>query len=299
MGLLNVINESGIDFESVPLPKKSNVKSNSVELLKKYVKESSESRLDFFEFTKKYNLNICAVLEKYNDIYAVSECIGFDGLSIIQTISTPDFWNGTIPTKNQWYRFQTGDDTISPFYQFLSFDFKEQIDNIYIYYCEENDKILMICSHNETDLSNDAELLEDFRLLVKEPETEIENEKIEISIDSQIMKYSIEVEKAVKTFLALNLKNLNYMEYFKQVLYKEIWYDLQMFFNRHYYVYHTSAAKFNFISFTKTEISDASFLEHLKKNLAYILDEEVSLINFYNFGKASSYSEITSFLKAE
>lgn len=299
MGLLNVINESGIDFETVPLPKKSNVKANSVELLKKYVKESAENRLDFFEFTKKYNLNICAILEMYKDSFVVSECIGFDGLTIISTLSTPDFWNGTIPSKNQWYKFSTSDNTITPFYQFLSFELKEKIENIYIYF-STNNKILVLCSDEEIDLSDDTYLLNDFNLLItKDSCQEIDNTKIEIGIDTTITKYSIEFEKAVRTFLALNLKNLEMMEYFNKIFYQTIWYSFNKYFNRHYYIYQTSLTKLNFISLTKTEISDSLFLEHIKKNLKLILEDEVNLINLHNLGKASSYSEIAAFLKAE
>ena len=234
MGVLKVINDSGIDFESVPLPKKSNVKSNSIELLKKYVKESSEARLTFVEFAKKYNLGMCAVLEQYNDKYMVSDSIGLDGFTVITTIATPDFWNGTIPSRNQWYKFSTSDNTITPFYQFLSFNMKERIENIYIYYTDTN-KILFLCSDNEIDLSNDKLLLDDFRFMLKiEDKKEIDNEKIEIELDTIINKYSIEFEKAVKTFLALNLENLEYLNYFKKVFHKIVWYTLNTYFNRFY-----------------------------------------------------------------
>ncbi len=299
MGLLNVIMESGIDFESIPLPKKSNVKSNSIELLKKYVKESSEARLDFFEFTKKYSLSTCAILELHDNEYVVSDCIGFDGISIIQTLSTADFWNGTIPSKNQWYRFSTSDSTITPFYQFLSFNLKEKVENIYIYFSAESSKILMICSIDEVDLTDDADLLEDFKLLKEEKPEEIDNSKIEISVDSVINKYSIDFEKAVKTFLALNLDNIDYLDYFKKIIYQVLWYQLNSYLNRHYYIYHTSESAFNFISFTKTQIEDKLFLQHLKKNLETILNDQADLVILHNLGTASSYSEITSFLKAE
>lgn len=298
MGLLNIIKESGIDFDSVPLPKKSNVKSNSVELLKKYVRESAVKRLDFYEFTKKYNLKICAILEAYKNNIVVSNCVGFDGITIISTLSTIDFWTGTIPSRNQWYKFSTSDNTIAPFYQFLSFNLKEKIENIYIYYTD-SDKILLLCSDTEIDLTDDKYLLDDFTHLVESEDKEIDNTKIEIDVDSTITKYSLEIEKAVKTFLALNLTNLEFLDYFKKIFYNAIFYELNNFLNRHYYIYHTEEVKFNFISLIKTDISDSLFIEHLKKNLAPLLDEEVNLLVLHNLGKASSYSEISSFLKAE
>ena len=112
MGLLQKLSDSALNtpVKQEPVENKPVVikKSNSVGLLKKSLLANTTSdsrRLDFFEFTGKYNLEICALLKNENGNYRITNCLGLDGESICLSVSTEDFWEGIIPDAEKLYTF--------------------------------------------------------------------------------------------------------------------------------------------------------------------------------------------------
>ena len=125
MGLLQKLSDTGIEppaKEPQPVPDKPVVlkKSNSVGLLKKSLYASENRGLDFFEFTGKYNLEMCAILKNTDGEYRIQNCVGFDGESICLSVSTVDFWEGTINQANKGFSFNTDSSDALPFFQFFS-----------------------------------------------------------------------------------------------------------------------------------------------------------------------------------
>ena len=153
MGLLNKLSESGLVKEEkkpAVLDKPIVKKSNSVGLLKKSLNmTNSSNRLDFFNFIKKYNLQICAVFNSQNDVYCVEHSCGLDGESICLSVSTRDFWDGIS---------QDDQDTL-PFYQFFSAKIKDKISNLN-FFKADNGNIFLFQSDKEilnsiyTDIEN-------------------------------------------------------------------------------------------------------------------------------------------------
>ena len=106
-------------------------------------KKVSEKTISFIQFTKKFNISLCAVFSKIDNNYLITNSVGFDGISIISSISTNDFWDGTINNPNKWYSFTTNSEMV-PFFQLFSFNQKDKIKGIYI--CRFEDKVFMVCS---------------------------------------------------------------------------------------------------------------------------------------------------------
>ena len=135
MGLLSKTSAAEMQIkENLPPAVEPQIKkSNSLGLLKR-----SESilnnihELDFFNFITKYKISSCALFHKSGDYYFIDNSIGFDGSSIITSFSSKSFWDGTISENNKLLAFCKKDNSISPFYQFLSEDLKEKTDIIYI-----------------------------------------------------------------------------------------------------------------------------------------------------------------------
>ena len=143
MGLLQKLSENGLEPEKKeePVLDKPVVlkKSNAVGLLKKSLLASENRRLDFFEFTGKYNLEMCALLKNQNGTYSITACTGIDGESICLSTSTQDFWAGTISQPNKLiYSYDMSTSDALPFLQFFSSKLKKQIKSFNIIKTKNN-----------------------------------------------------------------------------------------------------------------------------------------------------------------
>ena len=85
----------------------------------------------FSEFSSAYGLSHCAVLSIINGSFVITACTGLDALTIGLSVSSPDFWNGTLKSSD-FCTFLLSDGTIAPFYQLFSPEMKEKILGIHI-----------------------------------------------------------------------------------------------------------------------------------------------------------------------
>lgn len=84
---------------------------------------------NFEKIARKYTLDKLALFVKDGNNFFMSYSYGFDKESIAKSLSTYDFWNGTI-TIEEWKVYEK-EDTI-PFLQLLSNNDKFDIEKIYI-----------------------------------------------------------------------------------------------------------------------------------------------------------------------
>lgn len=96
--------------------------------------QEKTSGLAFSNFVRKYNIKCCALFEKVNDNYIITNSIGFDFNSIIKSKSTIDFWNGLNESSD-----------LSIFKQFFSSELSEKIKTINVKKIN-SEKILMLCN---------------------------------------------------------------------------------------------------------------------------------------------------------
>ena len=184
-------------------------KSNSLGLLKR-----SESilnnihELDFFNFITKYQISYSALFQKSGDYYFIDNSLGFDGSSIITSFSSKSFWDGTILEKNKLLSFYKEDNSISPFYQFLSEELKEKTRIIYI--LKNEDKILFVCSEKEIKSLDNSNFIDDFNQLSESCNNnynQSNSESIKVDIHTALDKY----------ILSQNIFSYNYNSFYKSL----------------------------------------------------------------------------------
>jgi len=113
-------------------------------------KESPQilSGLSFFDFTKKYSLPHSAVFTECNSFFVFSAASNLDGDTILQSISTSDFWEGTVE-NNKWTFFSKEESNLNIILQFFSDNLKSKINFVNIY--RNNDKILLAAYESKPD----------------------------------------------------------------------------------------------------------------------------------------------------
>ena len=252
----------------------------------------SKSGLAFSDFITKYSLKNCAVLEQNNSDYLITHSIGFDSHSILNATSTCDFWNGICKQSGKIYNF-SGDE-ISPFLQLFSEKLKYEIKTIFVY---KNSASKILLSSNEIlqNAANDFEKLSDLRHSIN-----ILNLNSQIKEKSLVLKFSLDFNEAIESFLSTEAKNLtaSYKLYSRAIM-DEVYNRFVCFYN----TLDSSALTENNLLKTVFVVDKAFSTEliinHLILNLREVIDNFAELIQFENCGTADSCEQIQNFLQAE
>ncbi len=85
---------------------------------------------DFHDFANEIGLRKTAILVPYASRFFMRYAHGFDAETILKSVSTADFWNGTFPGIREWQRV---DGTrLEPYYQLFSSDEIHRMQSIYL-----------------------------------------------------------------------------------------------------------------------------------------------------------------------
>ncbi len=90
---------------------------------------STTELIDFHDFAKKNDLPFCALLIPFNNHFFMRYSHGFDVDTILKSVSSVDFWDGTIQ-KDKWVTYSGS--TLEPFYQFFSQNFLTTLNTLHI-----------------------------------------------------------------------------------------------------------------------------------------------------------------------
>ncbi len=168
---------------------------------------SDSEKLSFFDFIHKNSLSHCCIFKKINSIFVSSFSWGFDGDTILQSISTSDFWEGTIKPE-QWNTFSREENSLNTMLQFFSEKLKSNFNFVYVY--EINDYILLIAEESvflrepELDkisadfLNIDLEKLPEYKDLLSDNETPC-SVKCTFSIENALNEIMEQLSPSMKT----------------------------------------------------------------------------------------------------
>lgn len=293
MGLLSKLSEGA--FASSEKTEKADLEKASG-LLQKSILLSSK-KLNY-QYISDLGIDFYAFFEKSDNHYIISNSYGLDSATIFASYSTVDFWNGSIIHKNQWNYFSEKESTISQFYQFFSFDLKDKIKAVAVYFSDD-DTIIMLGSSNEsfTPLSEDFyQQLTEFFSTEKKTLSAKEIQKPE---KINVYKMIIDIEECVDNILSENLSEKDKLSLFRNSICHEIQNRIAAMFTKPNWCTHKSPVISNIVLFSKSELNDEILLNHIIYTFSTFAQENSQLINIHLLGKALSYAEILEFLQAE
>lgn len=195
MGLLSRIS-AGID-----IPAEANSINES--LLESSLKKET-GKLSFFDFLKKNSISHCAVFSKAESFYSFCFSWGFDSATVLQSISTSDFWEGS--TKlNQWTLFSSETNNLNTILQFFPDSQKKSFSASYVY--NAGNYLLLIA--NEKNIYSDSELKklsEDFNIInfsntefISESSKKNNNIQLTVNFTAAISEYSGKLNPVLKS----------------------------------------------------------------------------------------------------
>lgn len=265
-------------------------------LLSKTLSLADSNKIPFKQFTKKYNISLCAVFSKFDNDFVITDSTGFDGISIISSISSSDFWNGTIKNKNEWQHYNSNEEML-PFFQLFSFNQKDKITGISIRYFEN--KIFMACSTEKVNFTASEALTKDLLNLSFENNAQLNIEQFNRGKDVTIYKYKYDFSTALNFHIQKSLRKTEYTEIIYETIAKELLNFLEKCFPSPHIVSRTTKNSINIIYCNSSNVPFELLKAHLVKECYALLDDESKFISFTLEGTANSYKELIDFLQAE
>ncbi len=248
--------------------------------------------LAFSDFINKHSIKTCALLEKHEADYIVTNSIGFDVHSIVSAVSTVDFWNGICKSDNKIFSFSGLQK--SALLQLFSSSLKENLDVISTYRNSKGN--ILLCEGNIT-----VEAAKDFELISNiDHQNDIQQINAQIKDGSVVLLFKINFSDAVKACYEKEFNNSN-LEYsnFERAVFNEI-------YNRFCCNYNISDATIkNGINKLKTVfVTDKAYsvnliTHHIVLNLKETLEAYTDMIQIDFAGTADSCEKIQLFLQAE
>lgn len=265
-------------------------------LLSKTIELSKNSDFDFYNFITKHNLDLCGIFSKFESLFLFEDCFGLDGSSIFSCESTCDFWNGTIAQKDKFYYFSKDDSF--PFYQFFSFNQKDKISNVSVYFSSKINKILFICNNENYIKKNEIQIIKDFESIVSSTST-FNTDLINKAKDDIITKYEINFGSTVENFLTKCSNSISLKKHFSSLIYKEIFYILRKNFSYPSCVVKVSDTKYKILFYTKNELPLELFINHLKHEFSKIIYDDSNLILIQKIGTCQDKENAINFIQVK
>ncbi len=259
-----------------------------------HLDDNPKQGLAFSDFILKYNFKICALLEKTDNDFFISQSIGFDGKSICEAVSTSDFWKGICPLNNRLYHLSIKDKSIAPLLQLFSQNLKDNAREISIYRISENQIFLLV----NTPFSEEAQK-ESSSLDSQRHKCDINSLNKFFKESSVLERFQINLSEAIDSFLFIaKIKGKN-----KSIIQDAIFNE---FYNRFICIYNNKDATacsengiLNTVFIMDKAYSTELIINHLILNFREVLANYADLAKINNLGKAKTFKDIADFLQAD
>lgn len=250
------------------------------------------SRLAFSDFILKYNIKTFAIFKKKENSFFIENSLGLDGKSILESISTEDFWTGSCKEINKIYKFNNTQKD-NPLLQFFSFKIIDDIKSVSV--VRQNNLIFLIGNQDITE-----EMFKDFSNLdYNTPLFDISKLNQLINHNSIFYKLEIDFDEAIQTYIYTKLSKKDFSKEFSLSLFNEL-------SNRILFAYNTPDSsvkafdnKIKTLFVSNQVISKELLTNHLILNYKSVIDNAAEVINIEYCGIAETFNEIKDFLKVE
>jgi hypothetical protein len=101
------------------------------ELLEKSLSENipnDSNGIDFYVWASSHGLHRCGIYCPHGEFYYLKHCKGMDLISIENSFSTKDFWEGTVKDSPDWSFYEN--EELTPFFQLFSKNLRDSISKI-------------------------------------------------------------------------------------------------------------------------------------------------------------------------
>lgn len=253
---------------------------------------SNDKKLAFSDFIISHNIHAFAVFKKQDNFYSIVNSIGFDGASLLSSLSTVDFWNGICLEESKVYDYDCENKSLNPMLQFFSFEMLDELKSVSLY--KKDDFIYMLCNKQfENKIINDLSLL-DFNFF----NIDLNEINKTLTKDSKLLKFQVSFKEAVASYLSIKVRDDENIETFRHSITNELINRFSTSFSKFSTILENDEILKILININKS-IQEEHLICHIVYSLRKVIGHSAELISFTSLGQADSINEVKDFLKVE
>lgn len=298
MGLLSHISKTESVSKSDDSNKKSSGKKAGSGLLAKASKSSVKSYSSFQDWAKGNGFEHCGVFSCIRGMMVITHSYGIDAQTIASSVSSKDFWKGTLQSDEEIINYSKDDQDFYNFLQFFSFEMKNNVTHITFIKLnsDENDfSVLMIYKLNSTtkisaskDTVKNIKLVNDY--INKEFDAkEIKNHEYEL--------LTVNLSKAVSSSIkVIQLPEASIEQAVIECIYHQIFDLLKSAFPSPNFVSYRDDAIVKIALLYNENLDDLLLQSHINLLLNEMLCKPSETISLVNTGKTNDSDKVINFL---
>lgn len=205
MGLLSHISNSSSSTKTVTKTERP----AGTGLLARAQQSTTKTFSSFQDWARSKGYDHCGILSPVHGMMVITHAYGIDSQTVANSVSSKDFWNGTLSQSKPIINYSKSDNDFYNFLQFFSFDLKNSISHIsFVKLSSIDDQSLLMIFNNDSDKEINIKQsdIENLALTNQNINTDYNKYKSEISIAAKNNKYSLYtlsfedlIENSIKT----------------------------------------------------------------------------------------------------
>ncbi len=266
------------------------------------------SKVTLSQWAKNNSVNHVAIFSQYNNFYYISDSLNIDARTIALSVSTKDFWQGSIDFDESVYvKFSKADGNLGRFYQFFREDLRHDVEELYFLPVTigGQKKILMILKKADevftlppsTDSFIKSISTINFNIVELPQETmeeRLEENLVNFQANLYILSYRICLESL---FNGIEISNLEIKKLVIESMTKVMHAKITQLFASPNLVYMGTSEEIKIIYIARDDIDENLLLKHLKNCLkSYLGNNESDSLLLLNAGVTKNSKGAMAFL---
>lgn len=253
-----------------------------------------KSAYPLIDFSKKSNVKGCALYSCINGKMVMSDCMGFDAVTVSKSVSSVDFWKGTIGQSSRWLSFDKNN--MSHFYQFFSVNDLKKIEILHFLRISE-DVVLMAAQLDEViNLPLEQDVIKQMpsKYVDKLPVISDADKIFSIS-NSKVSLLSVSLRQALDKILK-NVIDFNFRRILENTICRAVYYQILQSCAEPNKAFYVGNGVIKLVIFSISGIDESLFQFHMTNSVEDILGDSAKSVLIVKSATATTVSEIKAFL---
>lgn len=255
----------------------------------------------FFDLCNAYSFAHCALLTVVGGVFVITECKGIDAASIASSVSSRDFWNGTIGSSDFFINFTKADNKFSGFYQLFSSRFKDSICGFHFLKISGDCIFVNVDFGSYKDISVSESVLKETILSYLSSRNgvdaslppEVVFDFTHSAVFLMLLSVKLAINSSVRT---VNTCDKFMYDSFFSTIYAEVFSVLRRHFIRPNYCIRSGNGEIKIVLSVRKTLDDSLLQYHISRSLNFILSTYSNSVILLKAGTASSEDDIRRFV---
>lgn len=253
-----------------------------------------ESAFPLIDFSKKSNVKGCALFSCVSGKMVMTDCMGFDAITISKSVSSVDFWNGTIRPLAKWISFDK--DNLRQFFQFFSENDLKKIEILHFLRISKDVVFLAAQLDEVINLPAEHEVIKQIpsKYSDKLPTISAADKNFPFT-NSNVSLLSVSLHQVLDEILNKNTDS-TCRTVIENTICRAVYYKISQSCAAPNKAFYVGKNEIKLVIFSLSGIDESLFLFHMTNSIEDILGDSAKSVVIIKSGTAKTVLEIREFL---